>query len=197
MGNFQGGGNRGGGFGGGNRGGFGGGKPSFRGGDRGGNRDNVMHKATCSECGKSCEVPFRPSGDKPVYCNECFSSKRTEEERGPRADFGNRGPKREYNDRPSAPRTESKPASSPSNDETKKQLGEISVKLDRLLGAIEKLTAPKMDAPVAKVAVVAPKAVVAKVAPKVEAKKPAVKAIVKKAVAVKAPAKKVVLKKKK
>ena len=32
-----------------------------------------MHKATCAECGKSCEVPFRPSGDKPVYCSNCFS----------------------------------------------------------------------------------------------------------------------------
>ena len=40
--------------------------------DRGG-RDNVeMHKATCSDCGDQCEVPFRPSEDKPVFCSECF-----------------------------------------------------------------------------------------------------------------------------
>ena len=31
-----------------------------------------MHEAVCSACGKNCEVPFKPSGDKPVYCNECF-----------------------------------------------------------------------------------------------------------------------------
>lgn len=31
-----------------------------------------MHKATCAECNKECEVPFRPSGDKPVYCSNCF-----------------------------------------------------------------------------------------------------------------------------
>jgi len=31
-----------------------------------------MHEATCSACGKRCEVPFRPTGQKPVYCNECF-----------------------------------------------------------------------------------------------------------------------------
>ena len=33
----------------------------------------AMHKAVCDSCGDSCEVPFRPSGDKPVYCNQCFS----------------------------------------------------------------------------------------------------------------------------
>ena len=32
--------------------------------------------ATCSSCGKSCQVPFQPSGDKPVYCSDCFQSKR-------------------------------------------------------------------------------------------------------------------------
>ena len=35
-----------------------------------------MHQATCSECGKTCEVPFRPTGEKPVYCSECFQNKR-------------------------------------------------------------------------------------------------------------------------
>lgn len=32
-----------------------------------------MHTVICSECGKETEVPFRPSGDRPVYCRECFS----------------------------------------------------------------------------------------------------------------------------
>ena len=31
-----------------------------------------MHPAVCSNCGKNCEVPFRPTGEKPVFCNECF-----------------------------------------------------------------------------------------------------------------------------
>lgn len=34
-----------------------------------------MHKAKCSECGAECEVPFKPSGDRPVYCKECFKKK--------------------------------------------------------------------------------------------------------------------------
>ena len=35
-----------------------------------------MHKATCSECGKECEVPFKPTEGKPVYCKECFAKRR-------------------------------------------------------------------------------------------------------------------------
>lgn len=34
-----------------------------------------MHRAVCDECGKNCEVPFRPSGDKPIYCSDCFEGK--------------------------------------------------------------------------------------------------------------------------
>ncbi|MCQ5377522.1 MAG: DNA-directed RNA polymerase [Candidatus Methanomethylicia archaeon] len=35
-----------------------------------------MHKATCSACGKECEVPFKPDGTRPVYCRECYSKRR-------------------------------------------------------------------------------------------------------------------------
>ena len=31
-----------------------------------------MHKAVCSECKQECEVPFKPTEGKPVYCRECF-----------------------------------------------------------------------------------------------------------------------------
>jgi CxxC-x17-CxxC domain-containing protein len=34
-----------------------------------------MHDATCATCGKSTQVPFRPSGDRPVYCSDCYSRK--------------------------------------------------------------------------------------------------------------------------
>lgn len=36
-------------------------------------REMVMHKAICSNCHKPCEVPFRPTGSKPVYCRDCFN----------------------------------------------------------------------------------------------------------------------------
>jgi CxxC-x17-CxxC domain-containing protein len=71
------------------RGGFGGrssgrsGGRDFGGGSRGrggfGGRDSgrerrplQMHDVTCDKCGKDCQVPFRPTGDKPVLCSDCF-----------------------------------------------------------------------------------------------------------------------------
>lgn len=36
-----------------------------------------MHKAVCSECKKECEVPFKPTEGKPVFCRECFAKKRS------------------------------------------------------------------------------------------------------------------------
>ncbi|MEI7752063.1 MAG: CxxC-x17-CxxC domain-containing protein, partial [Candidatus Omnitrophota bacterium] len=38
-----------------------------------GPRERILHQAVCADCRKSCEVPFRPSGDRPVYCPECFA----------------------------------------------------------------------------------------------------------------------------
>jgi len=35
-----------------------------------------MHKAVCSECGQECEVPFKPSEGKPVFCKECYMKRR-------------------------------------------------------------------------------------------------------------------------
>jgi CxxC-x17-CxxC domain-containing protein len=34
-----------------------------------------MFSATCSSCGKEAQVPFQPSGDKPVYCSDCFQQR--------------------------------------------------------------------------------------------------------------------------
>jgi len=31
-----------------------------------------MFEATCDRCGGRCEVPFRPNGEKPVFCRACF-----------------------------------------------------------------------------------------------------------------------------
>jgi CxxC-x17-CxxC domain-containing protein len=142
MKNFNGGDRRGG-------GGFRGGKPAFQnkswGVDRG---EKPMFKATCSECGKSCEVPFRPTGEKPVFCSDCFNKMRDpSDSRGGRSESSDRGPKRDFNDRhaprpeysaPRDPRAPYKPA--PANDNTSKQLSDISFKLDKLISAIEKMT---------------------------------------------------------
>lgn len=52
------------------RGGSGGGRDRSSGGRR--SERPEMHEAVCDECGKDCRVPFRPSGDKPIYCSDCF-----------------------------------------------------------------------------------------------------------------------------
>lgn len=44
------------------RGGFGNNRPQ-----------REMHDVTCATCGTKTQVPFRPSGDRPVYCRDCFS----------------------------------------------------------------------------------------------------------------------------
>ena len=33
-----------------------------------------MHSAICSKCGKSCLVPFKPTGNRPIFCNDCFKT---------------------------------------------------------------------------------------------------------------------------
>jgi CxxC-x17-CxxC domain-containing protein len=35
-----------------------------------------MYTATCSSCGKDAQVPFQPTSGKPVYCSDCFRSRR-------------------------------------------------------------------------------------------------------------------------
>ncbi len=53
-----------------------------------------MFPAVCDKCGKDCQVPFRPSGDKPIYCSNCFekqgggSSDRFERRDDSRRSFG-------------------------------------------------------------------------------------------------------------
>ncbi|MFA7314772.1 MAG: CxxC-x17-CxxC domain-containing protein [Candidatus Magasanikbacteria bacterium] len=83
------------------RGGFGGGK-SF-GGGRGG-RDGArptMHKAVCSECGDSCEIPFRPTGDRPVFCSNCFSKQQGDSAPRRPSFGGDRNERHERRERPS------------------------------------------------------------------------------------------------
>ena len=48
-------------------------RKNSRTGERG---ERVMYDAVCADCGKTCKVPFNPSSDKPVYCNDCFAKRR-------------------------------------------------------------------------------------------------------------------------
>lgn len=56
------------------RGGRGGPRMPRAGGPPAGPREIFM--ATCARCGKACDLPFKPRGDRPVYCRDCFRSQR-------------------------------------------------------------------------------------------------------------------------
>lgn len=51
-------------------------------------REREMFPAVCAQCGKDTQVPFQPSGDKPVYCSDCYSAQRSS---GDGYGRGNRG----------------------------------------------------------------------------------------------------------
>ena len=55
-----------------------GGEPSRSSGSRGARSSGPreMFPAVCAACGKPTQVPFQPRGDRPVYCSDCFSSKK-------------------------------------------------------------------------------------------------------------------------
>lgn len=40
------------------------------------NGPRQLYAATCSECGRETEVPFNPTPGKPVYCRDCFQSRK-------------------------------------------------------------------------------------------------------------------------
>ena len=68
-----------------------------------------MFTVTCDKCGQDAEVPFKPSGDKPVYCSSCF-----------RKDGGSAGPR-----------------GSASGVDYSKQFEELGEKLDRIIELLE------------------------------------------------------------
>ncbi len=99
---------------GGSRGGFGGRSSGGR--DR---REMPMCDAVCAKCGKNCQVPFKPTGDKPVYCSDCFGAQRGESRGSDRPSFSANG------------------ASNPSI--TQDQFQQLNKKLDQVLEILNSL----------------------------------------------------------
>lgn len=143
-----------------NGGGKGGFKGGFKGGWKGRNDDRsgsfgdkdsrpvVLHPATCESCKKPCEVPFKPNGDKPVYCRDCFAGRAAMGgDRSKRKDFRNdRGERNE--ERTFAPRAFSASTNSSfsnaasvnkENEYLKKQIEIMNAKLDKLTAIVEGL----------------------------------------------------------
>lgn len=92
-------------------------------------RDNEKYEAVCNECHKTCEVPFRPNGKKPVYCSNCFKGKEdTSRTYGPSRESGNRARPSFRNDRNET---------SEDGDNLKRQFTILNTKLDKLINVIE------------------------------------------------------------
>ena len=36
----------------------------------------VLFAAVCSACGREAQIPFKPRGDRPIYCADCFGKRR-------------------------------------------------------------------------------------------------------------------------
>ncbi|HTY08178.1 MAG TPA: CxxC-x17-CxxC domain-containing protein [Candidatus Edwardsbacteria bacterium] len=99
--------------------------------------DRQLFRATCANCGKECEVPFKPSGERPVFCRDCFQ--RQDHDAQPQAwhqrirtsDYGNERKPRDFRNERIEPR--------PAVPQFAQELAAISVKLDRILKALDNL----------------------------------------------------------
>lgn len=85
--------------------------------------------AICDKCGKPCQLPFKPTGEKPVYCRDCFS-KSGSDDRGSRSD--DRSSFRSRDRGSSSSERSSRDSSSRSSD-----LEEINEKLDKIMRALK------------------------------------------------------------
>ena len=55
-----------------------------------GERTSEYFKATCADCGNECEVPFKPTEGKPVYCRDCFAKHKPARDNDSRGRYGDR-----------------------------------------------------------------------------------------------------------
>jgi CxxC-x17-CxxC domain-containing protein len=84
-------------------------------------KPRIMHKTICSNCGKECEVPFKPNGSKPVFCRDCFQNNRSSDSR--RSNFEDRSPSQ----------TNGKPVAEP---QYREQFESLNAKLDKILNLL-------------------------------------------------------------
>lgn len=99
-------------------------KGGFKGGKKFGPRP-TLYRATCDQCRSACEVPFQPTGQRPVYCRDCFVSN-DKESQFKRPSFLDKKPSFNSTPRPS----------SSNNDEVVRQLKALNNKMDQLLEAL-------------------------------------------------------------
>lgn len=118
-----------------------------------GNRDSrelSFHDAVCDQCGKDCQVPFKPSGDKPIYCSDCFERKGGRDGGRDSGRSGQRdSQRRNFNDRPSRP-----PQANTGDQSTQKLVEKIVIlntKLDTIISLLSTAGQKKSDSVIVEV----------------------------------------------
>src|SRR3989344_9471013 len=116
-----------------------GGRPSFQsrpGFNRGGDERREMFKAVCAECGRPTEVPFRPSGDRPVYCKECFAAMGPQDRNDRPFVKRDNGPRPSFVSRPAGAFREGGPVPGSGED---KRLDDLKIQLATVISRLDKL----------------------------------------------------------
>ena len=44
-------------------------------------QEREMFDVVCSDCGQKTQVPFKPDGERPVYCRDCYRNHRPARQR--------------------------------------------------------------------------------------------------------------------
>ncbi|MDZ7798422.1 MAG: CxxC-x17-CxxC domain-containing protein [Patescibacteria group bacterium] len=85
--------------------------------------DRPMFSAVCDQCGQECQVPFRPTSGKPIYCNDCFAKEgRSGDRRGNKSWRG---------------RSDRRNRDGAGNKQLAEQLKSLGYKLDKVISILE------------------------------------------------------------
>lgn len=110
-----------------------------------------MFRTTCDACHKPCEVPFKPNGKKPVFCDACFNKTRESPQEG---EYFKRKDKMVFDGPEGRPHHhehehEHAPHHPPMPDakfaELKREINSVNAKLDKLIDLMSKLSPKKVS----------------------------------------------------
>jgi CxxC-x17-CxxC domain-containing protein len=119
---------------------FGGAKGGFSRGSRDFDGPRQMYTATCANCGRTTEVPFRPTGERPVYCKDCF------DKQAPQGRFDRREAPRQF-ERREAPRITAPAGNDRAIEELKSQIMGMNRKLDTAVSLLAEVAASLQQQP--------------------------------------------------
>ena len=85
-----------------------------------GSRERTYTRVICADCNRECEIPFKPSAGRPVYCKECFSKRK-----GDNLFNASRDSRPEKRDAPRKRRSDKRPATKRTKPVKKKKSSSV------------------------------------------------------------------------